>query len=631
LRIPDFPSQEKRTLSLVVQKFGGSSVATAERIMAAARRAIRAKQAGHEVIVVVSARGDTTDELIDLAREISEHPPAREMDMLLSTGEQISIALMAMAIQTLGQPAISFTGAQIGIVTDSYHTKARIKNISTDRMHQALKDGKIVIVAGFQGVDENYNITTLGRGGSDTTAVALAAVMKYSGLQSADAQSSRQSLDVGCEFYTDVDGIFTTDPRLVPEARKLDVVSYDEMLELASVGANVLHSRSIEFAKKFAVPLQKRSSFSDVEGTWIVPEADWMRQVPVCGAALLKDEARINLDGVPDVPGVSHRVFSAIAAQNVVVDMIAQNVGRDRRAAIGFTVLKNELATTLAVLRPLAAELGATVAHEDEVSKVSIVGTGMRTHTGVAERMFAALAAAGVNMKMITTGDIKISVLVNKADGIKALRAVHQAFKLHEPRPGAGLPGQGGTTSFKPRPPAVVEDAPGRDLASLTQQLSSMEDIVVSDVLLITDQGRITIFNLPDQPGICSRIFQAVAAGGIIVDMIVQNLTGAGRAELSFSVPRDDLDRTHQLTQTVVRGIGADVRVVADANIANLFVLGVGMRTHTGVARRMFGALAERGINISMINTSEVRVSVVVDRGRGEEALACLKKAFNVP
>src|SRR5947209_19302042 len=393
--------------------------------MAAARRAIRAKQAGHQVIVVVSARGDTTDELISLAREISDHPPAREMDMLLSTGEQISIALTAMAIQALGEPAISFTGAQIGIVTDSYHTKARIKNISTERMQQALREGQIVIVAGFQGVDENYNITTLGRGGSDTTAVALAAVMKH--CREGDGI-------VGCEFYTDVDGIFTTDPRLVPEARKLDVVSYDEMLELASVGANVLHSRSIEFAKKFAVPLQKRSSFSDVEGTWIVPEADWMRRVPVCGAAIVKDEARVNLDGVPDEPGISHRVFTAIAEQNIVVDMIAQNVGSGGRAAIGFTVLQNELAATLAVLRPLAAELGAHLRHEEGVSKVSVVGTGMRTHSGVAERMFAALAAEEINMKMITTGDIKISVLVDKADGARALRAVHHAFQLHERR-----------------------------------------------------------------------------------------------------------------------------------------------------------------------------------------------------
>src|SRR5437588_1027158 len=339
---------------------------------------------GNHVIVVVSARGDTTDELIDLARQINEQPPAREMDMLLSTGEQISIALMAMAIQGLREKAISFTGAQIGIVTDSFHTKARIKNISTQRMRDALAEGNVVIVAGFQGVDEHYNITTLGRGGSDTTAVALAAVMKH------DRSGNG---DVGCEIYTDVDGVYTTDPRIVPEARKIDVISYDEMLELASVGAGVMHSRSIEFAKKFETPLQVRSSFTDAEGTWIVPEAAWMRQVVVCGAAMVKDEARINLAGVPDQPGVSHRVFSAIAEQNIVVDMIAQNVGQDGRATIGFTVLRDELPATLAVLRPLAAELGAHLRHEEGVSKVSVVGTGMRTHSGVAERMFAALSA----------------------------------------------------------------------------------------------------------------------------------------------------------------------------------------------------------------------------------------------
>jgi aspartate kinase len=606
-----------------VQKFGGTSVATAERIMAAARRAIRTRQAGHQVIVVVSARGDTTDELISLAREISEHPPAREMDMLLSTGEQISIALMAMAIQSLGQPAISFTGAQIGIVTDSFHTKARIKNISTQRMRQALDEGQIVIVAGFQGIDEHYNITTLGRGGSDTTAVALAAVMKHA-LGDSDG--------VGCEIYTDVDGVYTTDPRIVPGARKIDAISYDEMLELASVGAGVMHSRSIEFAKKFHVPLQVRSSFSDVEGTWIVPEAEWMRQVPVCGTAIVRDEARINLDGVPDEPGISYRVFSAIADQNIVVDMIAQNVGTAGRAAIGFTVLRNELPATLAVLRPLASELGAALHHQEEMSKISVVGTGMRTHTGVAERMFAALAAEKINMRMITTGDIKISVLVDKADGLRGLRAVHQAFDLHQPRPGAGAAtGPGVAGVFPRREPAVVEEnSAGRDLAALTQRLSSMEDIVVSDVLLTTDQGRITIFDLPDESGNCSRVFQGVAAAGIVVDMIVQNLTGAGRAELSFSVPRDDLDRALSVTEKVVRQIHAQTRVLADPDIAKLFVLGVGMRTHTGVARRMFGALSQRGINISMINTSEIRVSVVVEKERGEEALACLKETFKI-
>ncbi len=612
-------------MSLVVQKFGGSSVANAERIKAAARKAIRAKQAGHQVIVVVSARGDTTDELIELAREITDQPPAREMDMLLSTGEQISISLMAMAIQTLGERAISFTGAQIGIVTDSTHTKARIKSISTARMRQALADGMIVIVAGFQGIDENDNITTLGRGGSDTTAVALAAVMKHDRSQVINASLSP---DVDCEIYTDVDGVYTTDPRIVPEARKIEAISYDEMLELASVGAGVMHSRSIEFGKKFDVPIHVRSSFSDAEGTWIVPEADWMRQIVVCGAALAKEEARIAVEGVPDRPGVSHRLFGAIADKNIAVDMIAQNVGTNGRASIGFTVPSHDLRPTLDLLQPLAAEMGATIEHDAAVSKVSIVGTGMRTHTGVAEKMFAALAVENVNMKMITTADIKISVLVDRADGVRALRAVHQAFGLREARPGAGIPGGPAGVSYQ-RLANAASRSSEREFAALTQQLASMEDIVVSDVLLTTDQGRITIFGLPDQPGNCSRVFQAVANGGIVVDMIVQNLV-AGKAELSFSVPQPDLARALELTRAETATMDPTTRVAADPAIAKLFVLGVGMRSHTGVARRMFGALAERGINISMINTSEVRVSAVVDRARGEEALAALKEAFHL-
>jgi aspartate kinase len=608
---------------LVVQKFGGSSVATAERIMNAARKAIRAQKAGSQVIVVVSARGDTTDELIELAKEICEHPPAREMDMLLATGEQISIALLAMAIQSLGEKAISFTGAQVGIVTDSSHTKARIKSISSQRLHEALDAGNIVIVAGFQGIDDTGNITTLGRGGSDTTAVALAAVMKQSAACGL-ANSATQPADVCCDIYTDVDGIFTTDPRLVPEARKLDVVSYDEMLELASVGANVLSSRSIEFARKFGVPLQKRSSFSDVEGTWIVPEADWMKDVVVCGAALNKDEARVAVEGVPDQPGVSHQIFAAIANKNIAVDMIAQNVGTAGKASIGFTVPATELHATLSALESVAPRLGARVQYEEGVSKVSIVGTGMRTHTGVAQRMFAALADAGINLKMITTGDIKISVLVDKADGVKALRAVHQAFHLDQPRPGSGMPLAAACGVAKDAAPQAAE-------SELLRQLASMEDIVVSDVALDTDQGRITIFNLPDQPGNCSRIFQAVAAAGIVVDMILGNPTEPGRANLSFSVPMPDLQRALDATQAIVKSIDASAIASADAGIARLIVSGIGMRTHTGVARRMFGALAERGINIAMINTSEIRVSVVVERARGQEALEALKKAFNLP
>jgi aspartate kinase len=599
-------------LPLVVQKFGGTSVANPTRIMAAARRAIRAKQAGNQVLVVVSARGDKTDELIELAQQITERPPDREMDMLLATGEQESIALLAMAIHTLGEQAISFTGAQVGIVTDSTHRKARIREIRTDVMRRALAAGNIVIVAGFQGIDEDFNITTLGRGGSDTTAVALAAVMKHD-------PNGRGNGDVGCEIYTDVDGVYTTDPRVVPEARKIDAISYDEMLELASAGAGVMHSRSIEFAKKFDVPVQVRSSFSDADGTWIVPEADWMRQVPVCGVALVRDEARVAIIGVPDQPGISHRVFEAVAARNIVVDMIAQNVGSAGRAAIGFTVPAGELKATLQALAPLAREWGASVEHDAEVSKVSIVGAGMRTCSGVAERMFSALAAEHVNVKMITTADIKISVLVDRSDGVRALRTVHQAFDLARPRPGAGLP----------TPPAPRGPAGPRDLADLTARLSNMEGILVTDVRLSTDQGRITLFGLPDQPGISQRVFEAVASGRIVVDMIVQNHT-AGRPELSFSVPQADLNRALELTRAVAQAIDPGTRVSAESSIATVDVHGVGMRTHTGVARKMFGALAQRGINIAMINTSEVRLSVVVDQGRGGEARDVLREAFGL-
>src|SRR4051812_30990762 len=363
-------------MPLIVQKFGGTSVADSQKILAAARKVIRAQQDGNEVVVVVSAMGHSTDALVDLAKELNEHPPAREMDMLLATGEQVSVALMAMAIDSLGHKAISFTGAQIGIRTDSTHTKARIHSITTDRMKSALKDGHIVIAAGFQGIDENYNITTLGRGGSDTTAVALAAVL---------------NADV-CEIYTDVDGVYTTDPRVLPEARMVKQVSYDEMLELASLGAGVMHSRSIEFAKKFNVPIHVRSSFSDRPGSIIAAQSEAPNRA-VSGATLVKNEARITILGVPDKPGASHAIFSKIAARNVLVDMIVQNVGAQSRADISFTVLRDDLPVTLAAVKEATEELGAEgFNHDDNVAKVSVVGLGMVTQTGVADKMFRALA-----------------------------------------------------------------------------------------------------------------------------------------------------------------------------------------------------------------------------------------------
>jgi aspartate kinase len=628
-------------VGVVVQKFGGSSVKNAERVMEAARKAIRAKAAGNMVIVVVSAQGSTTDDLIAKAAEITAAPSAREMDMLLATGEQISIALTAMAIQELGEQSVSFTGPQIGIVTDSTHRKARIKKIDTQRLCEALESGHIVVIAGFQGIDEQGDISTLGRGGSDTTAVAVAAAVKLAGY------------DVECEIYTDVDGVYTTDPRIVPDARKMDAISYDEMLEMASMGAGVMHSRSIEFAKKFDVPLMVRNAQSDAIGTWIVPEEPWMSEIPACGVALAADEARLVLEGVPDRPGVSHRVFSALADANIAVDMIAQSVGEGGKATIGFTVMNAELDKTKKTLAPIVAEFGATLNETGKVSKVSVVGAGMRTVSGVAERMFQALAIEGVNLKMITTGDIKISVLVEEDSapppdaeaptgeaikkahleskkavrGRKALRAIHNAFSLSKPRKGAG--DRSANAEFKPRPnPLVVAGAKDRETA--ISRLDGMEDVLVSGVHLNVDQSRVTIHDLPDVPGNCSKVFNAVATGGILVDMIVQNQSGPGKAELSFTVPRSDLTRALKRTQDVVREIDPACRVVGDGDIAVLFVLGVGMRTHTGVARTMFGALAAKSINISMINTSEVCMGVVVERTRGEEALACLTEAFKL-
>ncbi len=602
-------------MALIVQKFGGSSVATAERIMAAANRAVQASRQGHQVIVVVSARGDTTDELIALAQEITDNPPSREMDALLATGEQISIALMAMAISTLGAKAVSMTGAQVGIVTDSVHTKARIKSISTERILRVLSKGSIAIVAGFQGVDEQENITTLGRGGSDTTAVALAAVMKHDSLGLYP--------DVDCEIYTDVEGVYTTDPRIVPEAQKIHAISYEEMLELASLGAGVMHSRSIEFAKKFRVPLQVRSSMSDVEGTWIVPETPWMEQVPVCGAAIVRDEARIRLSRLPDHPGLVHEIFSALASQNIVVDMIAANVDASGHAEIGFTVLKNEINQALRTLQPVVEHLQGVCSFSEGLSKISAVGVGMRTHAGVAENFFTALAAESIPIRMVSTSEIKISVLVDKDNGPRALQVVHQAFGLHAlPAPPDG---------FHPRPlngharRAVVD--PGKDLTPL---LSSLEEVIISDVELDASQGRISVYDLPDVPGVCSKIFAAIALNGIVVDMIVYNFNDRGRAELSFSVPHADLGRAVEQTRLALQRINPSAPVQIVERMAKVTVAGVGMRTHTGVATRMFGALAQRGINIDMIATSETRMSVVVNVERGEEARALLKNIFQV-
>jgi aspartate kinase len=415
-------------MGLIVQKFGGSSVADAAKIKAAAAKAIRAKRQGHKVVMVISAMGDTTDILIDLAREIMENPPKREMDQLLSTGEQQAIALTAMAIHAGGETAISFTGGQVGLVTDNVFTKARIKSIDEDRIRDRLDRGEVVVVAGFQGVDEDANITTLGRGGSDTTAVALAAVLKA---------------DV-CEIWKDVDGVYTADPRIVPAARKVDRISYEEMLELASLGAGVLHSRALEFGMKYSVPIHVRNSMHDEPGTIIGPEVAAMEDIVVSGATLKKDLFKVTIRHVPDRPGVSAHIFSALGDAHVAVDDIIQNVSTLENGGaftdLSFTVAKTDLADTKKVADKLAEELRAAGHSDSPVARVSVVGVGMRSHTGVAGTMFRALAEANINIQAITTSEIKISVILAPADADNALRAVHKAFALDQSPAGTKAP-----------------------------------------------------------------------------------------------------------------------------------------------------------------------------------------------
>jgi aspartate kinase len=587
-------------MPLIVQKFGGTSVATPEKIQSAARKAIRAQQEGNQVVVVVSAMGHETDHLIDLAKQINDEPPAREMDMLLSTGEQVSVALMAMAVHRFGYRAISLTGAQMGIRTDSSYTKARIKTISTERIRKLLDAGNIVIAAGFQGVDDDFNITTLGRGGSDTTAVALAAVL------GADA----------CEIYTDVDGVYTTDPRLLPEARQMDLISYDEMLELASLGASVMHNRSIEFAKKFDVPIRVRSSFSDAPGSMIVslPESN---SVPVSGAALTRDEARITVQGVPDSPGMSYEIFRRLADRKITVDMIVQNIGMEDRADISFTIPHGELKETLRAIEEAVKVTGATgYTYDDAVAKVSVVGLGMANQTGVAEKMFAALAQGGINIQMITTSEIKISCLVQRSEAGPALRAVHQAFSLHVKPTDANQWIIGQSSSGNQSVSEIVERL----------SMSNLEQLTLLDISLMGDQARVTLTGVPDTPGLAEKVFREVANAGVFVDMIIQSCDGyLGETSISFTVPEDQMS----LCLDVLGKTGYQFRKIGGStDIAKLSVSGIGLRSHTSVAIAMFKALADEDINVLMINTSELRVNVVIDGKDGERGLAALQRTF---
>lgn len=402
-------------MSLIVQKYGGTSVGNPQRILNVARRVVATQEAGHRVVVVVSAMSGVTDNLINLARQVSQNPSEREMDVLLSTGEQTTIALTAMAIEGLGKKAVSLTGGQAGIITDGVHTKAKIANITPKQIHAHLKNEEIVIVAGFQGETTDGRITTLGRGGSDLTAIAIASAIKA---------------DV-CQIFTDVDGVYTCDPRIVPTARKIDAISYDEMLEMASSGSKVMQSRSVEFAKKFGVVFEVRSSFNNNPGTIVTEETEDMENVVVRGISIEKNQAKVTIRQVPDRPGTAARIFTALAATNVILDMIVQSDSVGDTNDISFTLNKDELPKAQAALNSVMKEIGAKdIVTEEGIAKLSIVGIGMRSHSGVAARLFEAMAAGGINIQLISTSEIKTAVIIDEAKINEAAQLAHEAFGL---------------------------------------------------------------------------------------------------------------------------------------------------------------------------------------------------------
>lgn len=404
-------------MKIVVQKFGGTSVDGAERIRNVARWVVERKSQGYDVCVVVSAPGDMTDRLIEMAYEISSNPPPREMDMLLSTGERISIALLCMALHEMGEEAVSFTGSQAGIITDTSHTKARILEIKADRVLDVLKKGKIAVVAGFQGVSIEKDVTTLGRGGSDTTAVALAVKLgaEY------------------CEIFTDVEGVYTSDPRLVPDAKKLDLISYEEMLEMAATGAKVLNARSVEFARIYKMPVLVRSSFTKASGTWVKEVPETVERPVITAVTYDRGESKITIRDVPDKPGVAAKIFGYLAENNINIDMIIQNISAKGFTDISFTVSKEDTEIAKELSQKVAVELGAgSVEVDRDIAKVSLIGAGMRTHPGVAAKMFSALAEKGINIEMISTSPIKISVVIREDKVEEAVKAVHDAFLLDE-------------------------------------------------------------------------------------------------------------------------------------------------------------------------------------------------------
>ncbi len=606
-------------MALIVQKYGGTSVGTVERIQAVAQRVLQTVKAGNSVVVVLSAMGKTTDGLVKLANDISKNPSRREMDMLLSTGEQVTIALLSMALQELGQPATSLTGAQVGIVTEPSHSRARILNIETERMERHLRSGEVVVVAGFQGISSavDLEITTLGRGGSDTSAVALAAALR------ADA----------CEIYTDVPGILTADPRLVPDAQLMTEITADEMLELASLGAKVLHPRAVEIARNYGVMLVVRSSWTDDLGTRVVSPVPQPRSLtgleiahPVDAVEFDTDQAKVALLRIPDCPGIAARLFGEIASQNLDVDLIIQSIHEGNTNDIAFTVTKKSLNRAEAVAaaiapafrtdsNPQSAE--AEVMVERQMAKVSISGAGMIGRPGVAAQMFETLADAGVNLEMISTSEVQVSCAIRAVDCDRAIAALCDAF-------------------------AVISSPVSRQRPDAMQQRSGA---IASNTVLATDippvrgaaldlnQAQLAIRFVPDRPGMAAKIFRLLAIHNISVDMIIQSqrcrlVDGVATRDIAFTVAQADAEAAKAALEAAVElGCGA---VTVNGAIAKVSVVGTGMVGRPGVAARMFAALAQENINIQMIATSEIKISCVVSEAEGVRALQAIHHAFGL-
>ena len=589
-------------MALIVQKYGGTSVGSVERIQAVAMRIEKTVKAGNSVVVVVSAMGKTTDGLVKLANDISKTPSRREMDMLLSTGEQVTIALLSMALQEIGQPAISMTGAQVGIVTEAEHSRARILHIETERLMRQVNGGKVVVVAGFQGISstEALEITTLGRGGSDTSAVAIAAAI------GADF----------CEIYTDVPGILTTDPRLVPEAQLLTEITSDEMLELASLGAKVLHPRAVEIARNYGVPLVVRSSWTDQPGTWVTTPSRQDRALvnlelarPVDAVEFDIQQAKVALLRVPDRPGIAAQLFGQISQENVDVDLIIQSIHEGNTNDIAFTVntsiLKRAEAVSLAIapiFKNQHSSDEAEVMVEKDTAKVSIVGAGMIGRPGVAAQMFTTLAEAGVNIQMISTSEVKVSCVVDIGDCDRAIAALCHTFEINS--------------------------------SSTSLSCAGIKAPAVRGVALDMNQARIAIRQVPNHPGMAAKLFGFLAQHNISVDMIIQSqrcriVNGVPGRDIAFTVARMDAENAQQKLQQVAAEFDWG-EVVLDQAIAKVSIVGSGMVGQPGIAAKMFTALAKNHINIQMIATSEIKISCVVGEDEGVKALQVIHSAFDL-